>query len=73
MTAIEKDLGVEVVRAYEFRQVGQVFFPPAMLRERLVKLGFVRPVVAARPGKAKADTRAMSAPADRMMRLPLNK
>lgn len=37
-----KDYGVEVVTAYEFRRVGQVFHPPALLRDRLVKLGLVR-------------------------------
>ena len=72
MTAIEKDLGVEVVRAYEFRQVGQVFFPPAMLRERLVKLGFVKPVVPAK-GKPKPEARAMTAPMDRFLRSSTNK
>lgn len=72
MTTTTQDLGVEVVRAYEFRQVGQVFFPPAMLRERLVKLGFVKPVVLPEPAKGKA--RGMSSPMDRMLRSsPVNK
>lgn len=73
MSTTEKDLGVEVITAYEFRQVGQVFFPPMMLRERLIKLGLVKPVAAAKPGKAKPEARAMAAPMDRMMRSPANK
>jgi hypothetical protein len=41
-----KDYGVEVIRAYEFKRVGQVIFPPALMRDRLVNGGFVRRVVA---------------------------
>jgi hypothetical protein len=37
-----KDYGVEVIRAYEFKRVGQVIFPPALMRDRLVNAGFVR-------------------------------
>lgn len=72
MSTNQTDPGVEVVTAYEFRQVGQVFFPPAMLRERLIKLGLVRPVTAAKP-KEGTKARAMAAPMDRMLRSPVNK
>jgi hypothetical protein len=41
-----KDYGVEVIRAYEFKRVGQVIFPPALMRDRLVNAGFVRRVAA---------------------------
>lgn len=37
-----KDYGVEVVVAYENKRVGQVIFPPGMLRDRLIRSGFVR-------------------------------
>jgi hypothetical protein len=37
-----KDYGVEVVRAYEFKRVGQIIYPPALVRDRLVKAGLVR-------------------------------
>jgi hypothetical protein len=37
-----KDYGVEVIRAYEFKRVGQVIYPPALMRDRLVGAGFVR-------------------------------
>jgi hypothetical protein len=40
-----KDYGVEVIRAYEFKRVGQVIFPTALMRDRLVNAGFVRRVV----------------------------
>lgn len=37
-----KDYGVEVVTAYENKQVGQVIYPPGLLRDRLVRCGLVR-------------------------------
>lgn len=37
-----KDYGVEVVVAYENKCVGQVIFPPGMLRQRLIQTGRVR-------------------------------
>jgi predicted DNA-binding transcriptional regulator len=36
-----KDYGVRVVRAYENRRVGQVFYPPGLLRDKLVQQGWV--------------------------------
>lgn len=36
------DYGVEVIVAYENKRVGFVMHPPAMLRDRLVKLGYVK-------------------------------
>lgn len=40
------DYGVRVIRAYETRRVGQVFFPPGLLRDALVRGGFVERVKA---------------------------
>lgn len=37
-----KDYGVEVIRAYEFKRVGQVIYPTGILRERLIKCRFVK-------------------------------
>jgi hypothetical protein len=37
-----KDYGVEVIRAYEFKRVGQVIYPASLMRDRLVRCGFVR-------------------------------
>jgi hypothetical protein len=37
-----KDYGVEVVVAYENKRVGDVIFPPGVLRQRLVMSGLVR-------------------------------
>ncbi len=41
------DYGVRVIRAYEQRRVGQVFYPPGALRDALVKRGFVERCTAA--------------------------
>lgn len=46
MLTAGKDYGVEVVTAYEQRRVGQVFFPPALLRDALVRRGLVKRVAA---------------------------
>lgn len=40
-----EDYGVRVIRAYETRRVGQVFYPPALLRDALVRGGFVERVI----------------------------
>lgn len=40
------DYGVRVIRAYEQRRVGQVFFPPGALRQALVQRGFVERIKA---------------------------
>jgi len=45
-----KDYGVEVITAYENRRVGQVFYPPALLRDALVRTGRVRRVSAPADG-----------------------
>jgi hypothetical protein len=37
-----RDYGVEVILAYENRIVGQVFYPPALLRDALVRSGRVK-------------------------------
>lgn len=41
-----KDYGVEVITAYENRRVGQVFFPPGLLRDALVRTGRVKRLTA---------------------------
>lgn len=46
MMSAAKDYGVEVVVAYETKRVGQVIFPPGVLRQRLIQTGRVRAVVA---------------------------
>jgi hypothetical protein len=38
----EKDYGVEVILAYEFKKVGQVIYPTGLMRDRLIRCGFVR-------------------------------
>jgi hypothetical protein len=40
----QEDLGVRVITAYANFRVGQVLFPPAMLRDSLIKRGFVEAV-----------------------------
>lgn len=56
MLTAGKDYGVEVIMAYEQRRVGQVFFPPALLRDTLVRKGLVKRVVApATPSQPAAD------------------
>lgn len=47
-----EDYGVRVIRAYENRRVGQVFYPPALLRDALVCRGFVARVVKPEPAPA---------------------
>lgn len=42
------DLGVRVIRAYAQFSVGHIFFPPGLLREDLVRRGFVE-IVKAEP------------------------
>jgi hypothetical protein len=42
----EGDLGVEVLVAFGFNKVGQVIYPPGVLRERMIKGGLVKPVAA---------------------------
>lgn len=37
-----KDYGVEVIRAYQFKRVGQVIYPNGVERDRLVQCGFVK-------------------------------
>lgn len=37
-----QDYGVEVVVAYENKCVGQVIYPPGVLRDRLVRMGLVK-------------------------------
>lgn len=46
MLTAGKDYGVRVITAYENRRVGQVFFPPALLRDALVRRKFVERVQA---------------------------
>jgi len=41
-----KDYGVEVMVAYETKRVGQVIYPPAALRQRLIQTGRVRALAA---------------------------
>lgn len=36
------DKGVRITRAYSNFRVGQVIFPPSLLRDKLVKSGFVQ-------------------------------
>lgn len=43
MTA-QPDLGVRVITAYSNQRVGRIIFPPALLRDQLIKQGFVEPV-----------------------------
>jgi hypothetical protein len=38
----EKDYGVEVIRAYEFKRVGQVIYPTGLDARPIVRCGFVR-------------------------------
>jgi hypothetical protein len=38
------DYGVRVIRAYENRRVGQVFYPTGLLRDALVRKGLVERV-----------------------------
>lgn len=77
MKTQQQDFGVEVITPYEFRQVGQVFYPPAMLREALVKRGLVRergPADAlAEQAQVSADKAVLQSPADRMMRPRVNR
>lgn len=40
------DYGVRVIVAYENKRVGQVIFPPGILRQRLVQIGLVETVQA---------------------------
>lgn len=49
MMTAGNDYGVRVITAYENKRVGQVFFPPALLRDRLVKTGRVERVKAPEP------------------------
>ena len=44
MLTADRDYGVRVIRAYEHRRVGQIFFPPGILRQRLIQAGFVEAV-----------------------------
>jgi hypothetical protein len=39
------DKGVRIVRAYSNFRAGQVIFPPALLRDKLVSAGFVERIV----------------------------
>jgi len=41
MMAADKDYGVRVITAYEDKVVGQVIYPPGMLRDVLVQRRFV--------------------------------
>lgn len=36
-----KDYGVRVITAYDNRRIGQVFYPPGLLRDALVRSGRV--------------------------------
>lgn len=54
-----QDYGVEVLTAYENRRVGQVIYPPALLRDALLRRGLVRriePTVVAKPFSAPDET-----------------
>lgn len=42
MMTAGKDYGVEVIVAYANRLVGQVFYPPGLLRDALVRSGRVK-------------------------------
>ncbi len=44
---MKTDYGVRVLTAYDTRRVGQVIFPPALLRDRLVQLGCVERILPA--------------------------
>lgn len=48
---VAEDRGVRVIRAYSNMTVGRVIFPPGMLREQLMKAGFVEPVSADQAGE----------------------
>lgn len=41
MLTADRDYGVRVIRAYENKRVGQVLYPPGLLRDALVRRGFV--------------------------------
>lgn len=58
MLTAGNDYGVRVVVAYENRQVGQVFYPPGVLRQWLKQRGLVvdhRPEPASTPEAAEPD------------------
>lgn len=62
MMRAEQDYGVKVIRAYQQFSEGFVMYPPAMLRERLVKLGWVRPVTKEEYNASLASDRGFVAP-----------
>lgn len=77
MTRAGKDYGVEVIRAYQFKRVGQVIYPAGAERDRLVQSGFVKrrkaeTEIEAEPlGETTAVNQkksALNSPADRSMR-----
>lgn len=42
---LTKDLGVRVTRAYLNMRVGNVIYPPGLLRDKLVKAGFAERIL----------------------------
>lgn len=71
------DYGVEVLTAYENRRVGQVIYPPALLRDALLRRGLVRrvePTVVAKPASepAEPELMVMTEPEHRQSRKPIH-